>query len=89
MGYTGKSIIHPNQIQPIHKIFLPSRNEIEWANKVINALDEAREKGISKGAVKIEGKMIDAVHYRQAKLILDTINQDRIFDLGGQRMVFS
>ena len=75
LGYAGKSVIHPNQIQPIHKIFRPSRNEIEWANKVINALDRAREKGINKGAVKIEGKMIDAVHYRQAKLILDTINQ--------------
>ena len=78
LGYVGKSIIHPNQIQPIHKIFRPSRNEIEWANKVINALDGAMEKGICKGAVKVEGKMIDAVHYRQAKSILDTINRDNI-----------
>lgn len=70
LGYSGKSIIHPSQIEPVHKIFLPSKNEIEWAKKVVRALAEAMEKGRGRGAVRLEGRMIDAAHYRQAKAIL-------------------
>ena len=71
LGYSGKSIIHPSQIDPVHKIFIPTKNEIEWAKKVIEALGETMERGSGRGAVKLEGKMIDAVHYKQAKAILD------------------
>jgi citrate lyase subunit beta/citryl-CoA lyase len=75
LGYVGKSIIHPTHIEPIHEIFKPSKIEIGWATKVINALGPAMEKGKGIGAVKLEGKMIDAVHYKQAKAILDIMNQ--------------
>ena len=71
LGYSGKSIIHPSQIEPVHKVFRPSRNEIEWAKKVVQALGQAMNKGTGRGAVRLEGKMIDAVHYKQAKAILD------------------
>jgi citrate lyase subunit beta/citryl-CoA lyase len=76
LGYSGKSIIHPNQIETVHKIFVPNRNEIEWAKKVVEALGKAMEEGVNRGAVKLEGKMIDAVHYKQAKAILDAINNN-------------
>ena len=71
LGYSGKSIIHPSQIEPVHKVFRPSKNEVEWAKKVVQALDQAMKKGTGRGAVRLEGKMIDAVHYKQAKAILD------------------
>jgi citrate lyase subunit beta/citryl-CoA lyase len=71
LGYSGKSIIHPSQIEPVHGVFLPSRSEIEWAKKVVQALGEAMEKGSGRGAVRLEGKMVDAVHYKQARAILD------------------
>jgi citrate lyase subunit beta/citryl-CoA lyase len=71
LGYSGKSIIHPSQIEPVHKVFRPSKNEVEWAKKVVQALDQAMNKGTGRGAVRLEGKMIDAVHYKQAKAILD------------------
>jgi citrate lyase subunit beta / citryl-CoA lyase len=71
LGYSGKSIIHPNQIEPVHKVFRPSKNEVEWAKKVVQALGQAMKKGTGRGAVRLEGKMIDAVHYKQAKAILD------------------
>jgi citrate lyase subunit beta/citryl-CoA lyase len=71
LGYSGKSIIHPTQIEPVHKVFRPSKNEVEWAKKVVQALDQAMKKGTGRGAVRLEGKMIDAVHYKQAKAILD------------------
>ncbi|MEO9294436.1 MAG: CoA ester lyase [Nitrososphaera sp.] len=71
LGYSGKSIIHPGQIEPVHRVFLPSKSEIEWAKKVVAALGEAMEKGTGRLAVRLEGKMIDAVHYKQAKAMLD------------------
>jgi citrate lyase subunit beta / citryl-CoA lyase len=71
-GYNGKCIIHPSQIDHVHKIFSPSKQDVEWARKVILALDNAN-KNLSTGAVKLEGKMIDAVHYKQAKRILESI----------------
>ena len=71
LGYSGKTIIHPGQIAPVHKVFLPSKSEVEWAKKVVAALGEAMENGSGRGAVKLEGRMIDAVHYKQARAILD------------------
>ncbi len=71
LGYSGKSIIHPSQIEHVHRVFVPSKNEIEWARKVVAALGEAMEKGSGRGAVRLEGRMIDAVHYKQARAILE------------------
>ena len=78
LGYSGKSIIHPNQIEAVHAIFLPSTNEVEWATKVVNALDEALTNGKGEGAIRLEGKMIDAVHYKQAKAILDLAGKSKV-----------
>ncbi len=71
LGYKGKSIIHPTQIEPVHEIFKPNKEDIEWAKKVINALEEAKREG--RGATRLEGKMIDEVHYKRAKDLLDAI----------------
>jgi citrate lyase subunit beta/citryl-CoA lyase len=75
LGYAGKSIIHPGQIEPVHRVFLPSQAEIEWAKKVVAALGTAVEKGTGRLAVRLEGRMIDAVHYKQAKAILDAVQR--------------
>ena len=74
LGYQGKCIIHPTQLQPVANVFLPSNNEIEWARKVVQALEETMERGKGIGAVTVDGKMVDAAHYRQAKSILDSLN---------------
>ena len=75
LGYSGKSIIHPSQIEPVHNVFRPSIDQIEWARKVVLALGEAMDKGSGRGAVSLEGKMIDAVHYKQAKDILKVVDE--------------
>ena len=69
LGYAGKSVIHPDQIQTVHKIFHPSKPEIEWAKKVCSTYEKSTKKG--KGAIVIEGKMIDEVHYKRAKTLLE------------------
>jgi citrate lyase subunit beta/citryl-CoA lyase len=76
LGYNGKSIIHPKHIEPVHKVFVPSQNEIEWAKKVIATLKQIQEHGDKRGAFKVDGKMVDAVHIKQAKLVIDRISKD-------------
>jgi len=69
LGYVGKSVIHPDQIQTVHKIFHPNKAEIEWAKKVCSVYEELTKKG--KGATVVDGKMIDEVHYKRAKALLE------------------
>jgi len=73
LGYTGKSIIHPDQIQITHKIFHPNKTEIVWAEKVCTAYLKSSKKG--KGATVVDGKMIDEVHYKRAKSLLDLVQK--------------
>ena len=73
LGYVGKSIIHPNQIPAAHRIFYPTQAEIEWAKKVYQAYIESAKK--KKGATMVEGKMIDEVHFKRAKALLDSVRQ--------------
>jgi citrate lyase subunit beta/citryl-CoA lyase len=70
LGYSGKCLIHPSQIEPVHNVFRPTKEQVEWARKVVVALGDAMEQGSGRGAVSLEGRMIDAVHYKQAKAIL-------------------
>jgi citrate lyase subunit beta/citryl-CoA lyase len=72
LGYTGKSIIHPDQIDTTHKIFYPTKTEIAWAHKVCNKYEESIKKRV--GATTIDGKMIDEVHYKQAKALLELVD---------------
>jgi len=69
LGYAGKSVIHPDQIKTVHKIFHPSKPEIVWAKKVCSVYEKSTKKG--KGATVVEGKMIDEVHYKRAKALLE------------------
>ena len=71
LGYTGKSIIHPDQISIVHKLFHPNKSEILWAEKVCRVYLESTKKG--KGATTVEGKMIDEVHFKQAKALLELV----------------
>ncbi len=73
LGYSGKSIIHPDQIPVVHKLFHPNKSEILWANKVCKVYLESTKKG--KGATTVDGKMIDEVHFKQAKALLELVKQ--------------
>lgn len=69
LGYAGKSVIHPDQIDVVHRLFHPNQTEIQWAKKVCKTYLESTKKG--KGATTVDGKMIDEVHYKQAKALLE------------------
>ena len=69
LGYVGKTIIHPDQISITNKAFYPNNLEIEWAKKVCESYEKSINKG--KGATTVDGKMIDEVHYKRAKSLLE------------------
>ena len=69
LGYSGKSIIHPDQIATTHELFHPNKTEIEWAKKVYNTYLESTKTG--RGATVVDDKMIDEVHFKRAKALLE------------------
>ena len=69
LGYAGKSVIHPDQIDVVHRMFHPNESEVSWARRVADAYLESAGQG--RGATTVDGKMIDEVHYKQARAVLD------------------
>lgn len=65
MGFDGKSIINPRQIDIVHDIFTPKQKDIIFAEKVIREIDDKKAKGI--GVFTVDGKMIDIAFYDGAK----------------------
>lgn len=65
LGFRGKLLIHPSQIEPVNRVFSPSEDEVEYARKVVEAFSEAEAKGL--GAISLDGKMIDVANFRQAQ----------------------
>lgn len=57
LGFRGKFVIHPRQIEMVNRIFTPSEQEIEWARQVVAAYDEAEARG--EASVAVNGKMVD------------------------------
>ncbi len=68
MGFDGKTLIHPSQVDPTNEIWSPSEEEVEHARKVIAAFDEAQAAG--KGVVTVDGKMIENLHVAMAQRTL-------------------
>jgi len=68
MGFDGKTLIHPKQITAANTVFAPSVTEVEHAQKVIQAWDEAQQAG--KGVVVVNGRLVENLHVEEAKRIL-------------------
>ena len=57
LGFTGKSLIHPDQIQVVNDVFRPDEGEVKYARQVVEAFEEAERKG--EGAIALGGQLID------------------------------
>lgn len=68
LGYDGKLAIHPAQVDVINAAFTPTDEEVEWAETVLDARDEAEADG--RGVFRVDGEMIDAPLIAQAERIL-------------------
>ena len=68
LGFNGKSLIHPKQIELLHKAYAPTAKEIDHAQRVLAAAEEAHRKGL--GVVSLDGKMIDPPVIDEANAVL-------------------
>jgi len=68
IGFRGKFAIHPKQLEIINREFSPSESELAFAEKVVQAFNDAQERNL--GVVTIDGRMIDAPVAERAKAFL-------------------
>ena len=68
LGFDGKTLIHPSQVASANAAFGPDAAEIAWAHKVVAAFEDPDNS--SKGAVPVEGRMVEVMHLRQARAVL-------------------
>ena len=69
LGFDGKSLINPRQIELLHNLFAPTQKDVDQARRIIDAAEEAERNGL--GVVSLNGKMIDAPIIDRAKLVLE------------------
>jgi citrate lyase subunit beta/citryl-CoA lyase len=69
LGFDGKMAIHPAQVPVINSAFTPDTDQVDWAERVLAARDEARAEG--RGVFTVDGEMIDAPLVTQAETILE------------------
>ena len=77
MGFDGKSIINPRQINVVHEIFTPSQKDIIFAEKVVREIDEKTAQGI--GVFTVDGKMIDIAFYDGAKRTIELAKASGVY----------
>ena len=73
LGVEGKWAIHPSQIPLANEVFTPSDKEVDRAHCILKAMEQAAAEG--KGAVSLDGRLIDAASIRQAQVLVDKANQ--------------
>ncbi|MCG1002442.1 MULTISPECIES: CoA ester lyase [Halobacterium] len=69
LGYDGKLAIHPSQVEVINDAFTPTDEDIEWAERILDATEEADAEG--RGVYRVDGEMVDAPLVAQAERVLE------------------
>ena len=77
MGFDGKSIINPRQINIVHEIFTPKQKDIIFAEKVVREIDTKKAQGI--GVFTVDGKMIDIAFYDGAKRTIELAKASGVY----------
>lgn len=75
LGFDGKSLIHPSQIEPANRVFTPSADEVAWAERVAAAFGQPENAG--RGAIRVEGKMVELLHLEEARRVLAVAGSNR------------
>lgn len=68
LGFDGKTLIHPKTIDVANEIFAPKATDVAWAEKIIEAYQEATREGY--GVVVVEGRLVENLHIEMAKRTL-------------------
>lgn len=70
MGFDGKTLVHPSQVEPTNEVWAPSAEQVDDAHRVIEAFAAAEAEG--KGVVTLDGRMVENLHRDNARRILAT-----------------
>ena len=65
LGFDGKTLIHPSQIDPANRVFAPSPEDVAWARTVVAAFEAPEAQG--RGAIRVGGKMVELLHLEAAQ----------------------
>lgn len=68
LGFGGKACIHPDQVAIVNRVFAPESEDVEWARRVVEAYERGEREG--KGAVALEGTMVDLPVVERARQVL-------------------
>ena len=74
LGFTGKALIHPAQIDVVEKVFRPTDAEFEYARRVVDAFEAAEADGA--GAVAVDGQMVDLPVVERARRVLQLLSEN-------------
>ena len=75
LGCEGKWAIHPSQVDLANEVFTPAEDEVARAERILQAMEEAAKDG--KGAVSLDGRLIDAASIRMAENLMRKVEQMR------------
>jgi citrate lyase subunit beta / citryl-CoA lyase len=75
LGMDGKTLIHPSQVSSCNEIFSPTREEVEWSRKIIEAFGRPENK--QKGVIVVEGRMVERLHLGMAERTVTIAEQIR------------
>ncbi len=67
LGYDGKWVIHPNQLDVVNEVFTPSSEDVERSRRIVEAYEQALQEGC--GSLSLDGKMVDAASIRVARMV--------------------
>ena len=74
LGFTGKALIHPAQIEVVERVFCPTDAEVEYARRVVDAFEAAEAEGA--GAVAVDGQMVDLPVVERARRVLQLVSEN-------------
>jgi len=73
MGFDGKTLIHPRQIEPCNQVFSPGPDELAWAERIAHLFDLPENQSL--GVVRLEGRMVERLHAEMAQRMLATVTR--------------
>ena len=79
LGFAGKSLVNPRQIEVVHEVFAPKQQEVDYALQVVDAIQRARVMGT--GVISLGGKMVDAPVVKRAVRVLKTAKAHGLIDI--------
>lgn len=71
LGYRGRAVIHPSQVEAANQIYTPSAAEIDYSTRVIKAFDDAVARGTA--STTVDGKLVDVAMAKTAQRVLDLV----------------